>query len=390
MSETALDAKIFYSANIVSKFKGNGEKLDTMSLPRLEEAGLNKMIDEGVAKKIGDLEDPYSLVVFPKLSPSRPYEIMMTVLPQHQDLPSRSSFINFTVNDSLRIFEAAQNMQHALFEQSVSDGHSAKDSYVYQHFNPYDLHPKTMFNGNISHLHLHTQIYGHSLKEFPATFSPDGILRNFEGANRLLRDTGVSMFYEIIRAKYPELHIEMKNSGSVSFGKVQGDTQISLYEVANFREIIQTWGEIWSEFESCFVISTHVGDNKEYTLLQPEERKQNILDLLKKHPLNVKNQKILLFLGQHVHEESPDVWRNFYHGPNGAIGFHTDFVANEREWVIAPRIFRSWARHLPLVSEQNDPFDEFTTKNESGDGLINMKAREEMYPIQQQTVSQLR
>jgi len=378
-----VDSQVFFSSSVASKFR---TRLDNLNYESLLGAGLKIMYGDGVALELARLKDPYVIVMFPKTSPSMPFEVMLTALPLHEVGEIRTSLSNFTSSDAFEIVQSAVKALGAVRETAVTNGHKASDGYIFQHFNPYDLNPKTMFNGSVSHLHLHAQVYGHSLKDFPKTFTQSGKLRNYEGSNRLLKDFGVSIFFELLRHAFPDLKSEMKNDGCVALSKLDGSTQISLAEVDTFVAILNTWDKIWKEFRECF---STVDLESQIQLLPTEDRITNVEKILTKYPLSAKNQRLLLFLAKSIEKESEDVWRNVYHGPNGAIGLHFDYQHNTREWLFAPRIFRSWSRHLPLILTQNSPLEEWTTKNESGDGLINNESRAEIYAIQRRIIERL-
>lgn len=343
------------------------------------------MIDQGVAMEVAQLEEPYTVVVFPKVSPSRPFELMMTVLPQHDGLAARLSLADFSNRDALAILQIGRELIAALHKTSSHQGVSSSDGYVFQHFNPQDLNPKTMFNGSVAHFHLHAQLYGHSLNEFPDAFTPTGKLRVYEGANRLMRDSFVSIFYELITQSFPEVTISYANSGCISFCQSDNRQPITQEEVQILKSILKKWDEVWKQVACCYS-SVDLNQPNAAVLLPQKERINKVQKLLTQYQLSTVSQKVLIFLAKNIQESDDDVWRNFYHGPNGALGFHEKFEDNVRQWLIAPRAFRSWARHLPLVNTQESLVGEWTTKNESGDGLVNNEAQSAIYAIQRQVI----
>ncbi len=365
------DIPVYYSSVIVPKFK---KSLDKSSYEELLGAGLQEMIDQGVATVLAELEDPYVIVVFPKSAPSRPYEMMMTVLPKEQDTDRRSSITEFSAEDAKRIFDCANRLLLALKKQADSDEVGVTDGYIFQHFNPYDLNPKTAFNGSVTHLHLHAQLYGDSLDGYE-TFDISGSLSDYEGARRLSRDFGVRIFLEILKQEYPDIKSELVNSGTIGLGRMDGlDLQLS--ELEEIRSIIFRWDKIWREISDCFSA--------------PADKLDMVKAFVNEYSLSRSSEQILIFLVMNFKSEDPNTWRNFYHGPNGAIGIHYDLETNNREWMIAPRVFRSWSRHLPLAMTQQGLPLEWSVKNESGDGLVNVTAQKEMFTIQKQVIDSLK
>ena len=385
MSNKELDPQVFYSSNVVPKFRAN---LDRSSLHTLLDAGLQEMIDNGVALQVVQLEAPYTIVIFPKSSPSRPFELMMTVLPQHDGVPARSSLNDFSDTDAQTILQIGTDLLAALHKVCVDMNLPTDDAYVIQHFNPRDLFPKAKFNGGVAHFHLHAQLYGHSLGSFPDTFTPKKKLREYRGANRLKTDSFVRVFFDLIKLSFPELNLSRKNSGCICFHESDSKQPITEEDANVVKNILKKWDELWGIIASCFgTVDLENPDNT--TLLSESERIDRVNKLIAEYELDAQSQKVLRFLATNIKERDKNIWRNFYHGPNGALGFH-DRPNHVREWLVAPRAMRSWSRHLPLVNTQDKPVEEWTIKDETGDGEVNLEAQATIFDIQRKSIAAFR
>ena len=89
MSNKELDPQVFYSLNVVPKFRAN---LDRSSLHTLLDAGLQEMIENGVAMQVVQLEAPYTIVMFPKSSPSNLKESSAHLSLAHTQSNSSTNF----------------------------------------------------------------------------------------------------------------------------------------------------------------------------------------------------------------------------------------------------------------------------------------------------------
>lgn len=355
------ELQLFYTRQAYSKFTfPKGIKLDTAGLSELKESGLDKMIKQGVACQLDQLGDGYRLVLFPKCAPSRPYEMLMTVLPKNQGKNPKSSLEEFSPQDIYTILSRANTVLEKLKTIAFSNSHPVTDGFVFQHYNPDDLYPKHVFNGGVSHLHLHIQQYGgHSLSDFPDLYRTDGVFREHEAANRQLRDSGVKIFWELISELFPSQEINLLNEGTISFFRTDLNSAFSKQELDLLQQVLRVWRTMWYQVSACFL------DQETQQLLDQTLRQKNVKSFISDHFLSKKSQRILFFLADNVSEFSEDIWRNFYVGPVGALGYHLNYQEGTREWLVAPRAFRSWYRHLPLILAQTSPVTEWPIKDEN-------------------------
>jgi hypothetical protein len=387
MPNMSREIPVFYSYSIVDKFRFPNGKRPNMDKPVYDElldAGLQTLIDEGVAFVAGDInQGTHKVVIFPKYAPSRPYEAMMSLIPMTSDSPVINKISELELSDLKTFFNFAQILHGSVVNTCRADGHNLDKSYMFQHFGPHDINPKTSYNTSFLPFHLHIQAYGHSLAEFPDAFTPNGRLGDFEGYEYLDRDPNVFIFVDSMRSAFPDIDFTQTQKNVITICEKPVTLPISDDELQQMKEITQVWLEIWDEFANCFVdLEALRLEQSQIKLLPVAEREERLKILTDTYTLSTTSLRLLNLYKENIIVEHPETWKNMYHGANGSIGIEFDWEKGIRKWAIVPRLLRSWSRHFPLVKPT-----EMTVKDEQIKG-INPEAAATLLPIQRRILKE--
>lgn len=383
MHREKLNPMVYKIKPIVDKFTIPGG-MDNANLEILMQEGFKYFIDKGIGKILLSNES-YSLLMFPKIVPTLPYEGMLTLVPNTAKQTILSTMDKIEDDILTQILIQGNKARRTIIEVAQSDGHTVTQSYIFQHIGPIDNLPKAPYNTSYVPMHLHIHVYGPNIEQFPVFEREDKINFREREAKNLLRDPFIKIFQELLGIE--RLDVQVNERGALELSKNHINEEFNSNDILLLKKVISVWKSRRLEITSC-ATDFKLDENQRYELIDSDERLKRLDILFKRKDwskLSERSKKQLRVLFKNLRSSKEvDPWHWIYKGIFGSIGYEFDHETNERKLLLVPQTFSSWYRHYRLVKSNI-----ITRKDKINNVHADEKVADALLPIHRRVIEKM-